>query len=147
MNEILGQQVTVFIGIELALEHLCVRYMADAEEHSTGGEIVRPVSLHVPKPQAGDVFFLNIENFFDDGISEELDLVVLTGAVEHDLGGAEGLAAVYDAHFRGETSEKKRFFHGGVAATDHGDLFSGEEKSIASGAGRDSVPDQGLFAG
>src|SRR3954468_6043709 len=50
-------------------------------------------------------------------------------------------------NFRGEAREEERLFHGGVATADHGDLFPGEEKSIASCAGGNTVSDQSLFAG
>src|SRR5580658_4543765 len=66
-------------------------------------------------------------------------------AVQHDARGAEVLAPVNQSHLRSEAGEKERFFHRRIAATDYGDLFSGEEETVAGGAGADAVSDQRLF--
>src|SRR6267142_5308535 len=139
VNVVLGQEVAFFVGIKLAFEHLGVADMSDAKEHGAGGKVVGLASFHVTQAQTGDIFLGHVEYFFHDGVGEEFDLVVLAGTVEHDLGGAEGFAAMNKGDLGGEASQEQRLFHGGVSAADHGDLFAGEEKSVASGTRGDTV--------
>ncbi len=63
------------------------------------------------------------------------------------LRGAEGFAAMEERDLGGEAGEEERFFHGGVAAADDGDVFAAEEKAVAGGAAGDAVADEGLLAG
>jgi len=97
--------------------------------------------------EALEVLFFYAEDFFDDGVVEELDLGVGDGALEHDARGAEVFGAVDDRHLGGEAGEEDGFFHGGVAAADDGDLFAGGEEAVAGGAGADAEADEGLFGG
>src|SRR4051794_15610205 len=120
--------------------------MADAEKHRTGREIVGLVGPQIAQEKTGDFFLLDITHLIYDGVGKEFDLIVLLGTIEHDLGGTKGFAAVNDRDLRGKAREKKGFFHGRVAAADDGDLFAGEEKTVAGGARRDAVTDQSLFA-
>ena len=45
----------------------------------------------------------------------------------------------------GEASQKYRFFHGGIAAADHGDLLAREKEAIAGGARGNAVSNQLLL--
>ena len=97
------------------------------------------------RPQT--LFSLDAEDLFDDGVVEELDLRVSDGALQHDARGAEVFAAVDDRDLGGEAGEEERFFHGGVAATDDGDLHAAGEEAVAGGAGADAVADECLLGG
>ena len=79
--------------------------------------------------------------------SEELNFLVLLGAIEHDLGSTELIAAMNQRHLGGEAGEEDRLFHGGVAAANHGNLLAGKKEAVAGRAGRNAVSDQCLFAG
>src|SRR6185369_13946150 len=70
---------------------------------------------------------------------DELDLRVLPGAVLHDLGGAELVAAVEQLDLVRELGEEERFLHRRVAAADDGDVLALEEEAVAGGARRDAV--------
>src|SRR3954468_12211909 len=107
MNEILSQQVAVLVGIELPVEHFCIRDMADAEKHRTGREIVGLVGPQIAQEKTGDFFLLDITHLIYDGVGKEFDLIVLLGTIEHDLGGTKGFAAVNDRDLRGKAREKK----------------------------------------
>ena len=52
-------------------------------------------------------------------------------ALEHDLRGAESIAAMNDRHLGGKASEEERFLHGRVAAADHDDFLSGKKEAVA----------------
>jgi hypothetical protein len=144
---VLGEDVAVGVEVHHALEGDGVGDVADAEEHRGDGEDVLDAGDGIFEAQALDVFFFDAEHLFDGGAGEELDVGVGHGALKHDLGGAKFFGAVDEGDFGGEASEEEGFFHGGVAAADDGDLFSGEEEAVAGGAGADSVADEGLLGG
>ena len=68
--------------------------------------------------------FVVIVDIFDDRVGEELDLRVLLGPFQHDLGSAKAAAAMNKRDLGGEASEERGFLHGGIAAADHHDFFS-----------------------
>ncbi len=77
----------------------------------------------------------------------KLDLGIVVGAVEHDLGGAEIVAAVDQRDFTAEAGEEVGLFHGGIAAAHHHDLLVAVEEAVAGGAGADAVADELLLVG
>ena len=95
--------------------------------------------------EAGDFFVVNVVNVFHHSVEQELDLRMLLRALEHDLRGAEGVAAMNDRHFGGEAGEEDRFLHGGIAAADHHDFLSRKEEAVARRARRHAVADQLLL--
>ena len=119
--------------------------MADAEKQRVGGEIPDLAGLHVAQLEAGDFLVVDVVDVFDDGVEQELNLRVLLGALEHDLRGAEGIAAMNDRHLGGEAGEEDGFFHGGVAAADHDDFLAGEKEAVAGRAGGHAVADELLL--
>ena len=113
---------------------------------STSSSLLAAVA-YVAQPQAVYVLFFDAEHFVDDGVGAQLDIGMRDGALQHDLGGAEGLAPVQQRDLGGEAGEEQRFFHGRVAAADHGDRLAAEEEAVAGGATGDAVADQRLLAG
>ena len=144
---VVGLDVAVLVEVELAGEHGGVGDVSDAEEEAAEVEVGFDAGGGVENANAGDFFLRGVEDFLDDGVGEELDLGVGDGAVEHDARGAELLAAMNERDFGGEAGEEEGFFHGGVAAADHADLFAGEEEAVTGGAGADAVADESLFGG
>src|SRR6202451_1353804 len=119
--------------------------MPNAQEHRTGGEIPDLISLEIPQRQTRDFFLLNVVYVFDDRIEQKRNFLVLLSAIQHDLRSAEVLAAVDERDFRGEARQENRFFHGRIAAPDHGYLLAREREAVTSGAGRNAVSDQLLL--
>ena len=76
---------------------------------------------------------------------QELDLGIGARAVQHDLRGAEFIAAMDQRHLCAEAREEVGFFHGGIAAADHHDLLAAVKEAVAGGAGTDAVADQLLL--
>jgi len=142
---VLCEDVAVGVEVHHALEGPGVGDVADAEEHGRDGKDVLVAGGDVFEAQALDVFFFDAEHLFDGGAGEEFDVGMGDGALEHDLRGAESLAAVDERDLGGEAGEEERFLHGGVAAADDGDLFAGEEEAVAGGAGADAVADERLL--
>jgi hypothetical protein len=144
---VLREDVAVFVEIEHAFERGGIGGVADAEEHKADVEDGLFASEAVFEAEAFDVFVFYAEDFFDEGVGEELDLRMSHRAIEHDLGGAEALSAIDDGDLGGEAGEEHCFFHGAVAAADDGDLLTGGEEAVAGGAGADAVADEGLLRG
>src|SRR6185312_503986 len=88
----------------------------------------------------------HIKNVFHYRIRQELDLLVLAGALQHDFGSAEMIAAMDDGDLGSKTREEQRFFHGGIAAANHSDRLAVEEEAVAGRARGNAVTDQRLFA-
>src|SRR5581483_8986735 len=81
----------------------------------------------------------------DDERRQELDLLVRTRAVEHDLRRAELVAAVYQRHLRRELRQEERLLHRRVAAADDDDLEVAVEGAVAGRAVRDAAALQGAL--
>src|SRR5690606_16786259 len=75
------------------------------------------------------------------GVDLRLQLVL------HDLLGAQGVAAVHQVDLAGDVRQVQRFFHGGVAAADHGYVLVLVEEAVAGGAGGDAAALERLFRG
>jgi len=69
----------------------------------------------------------------------------VAGAIEHDLGRTELLAAVDQCHLAAEPRQEIGLFHGGVTAPDHHDFPLAVEEAVTSGAGADAVADKLLL--
>ncbi len=107
----MGLEVAILVHIELALEHLCVGYVANAQEHGAGWEVPYFAGLQVAQLQCGDLFLADVVNFFDYHIEQELDFLVLAGAVKHDLGRAKVVTTMNDCHLRRKSGQEESFFH------------------------------------
>src|SRR5664279_1724229 len=77
-------QVAFSIASKLIAYKICIRSMPDAEEHGAGGKIPLLASLQVAQPKSDDFLFADVVHVVNDGVGEELDLVVLASPVEHD---------------------------------------------------------------
>src|SRR5580658_4398842 len=91
---VLRLDVAVLVEIELAVEHLGVGLVADAEEQAFDFQIAFGSVADIAQAEAFDGEVFDAENLFDDGVGAQLDIGMSHGALQHDLGGAEGVAAV-----------------------------------------------------
>ena len=69
------------------------------------------------------------------------------GAVEHDLRGAELVAAVHDDDLAGEAGQERRLLHRRVAAAHDHDALVAEEGRVAGRAVRDAAALERLLGG
>ncbi len=79
----------------------------------------------------------------DDGHLALGDL--MEQAVLEDLLRAQAIPAMDQRHVLGNVRQIEGFFHGGVAAADHGDALAAKEEAIAGSASRDAAPAIFLF--
>src|SRR5258706_652383 len=117
-------EISVFIGVELALEHLRVRDMADPEKQRAGSEVPDFVGLQVAQLEAGDFVLGVIVDIFHDSVGKELELFIALGAVQHDFRSAKAVAAVNERDPGGKAGGERGFLHRGIATADHHDFLS-----------------------
>jgi hypothetical protein len=101
------------------------------------------VSLYLAEVEPFDRIIA--QDVLDNGIPHKVDLRMGQGAVLHDLGGAQCVAAVNHVDPCGETRQKERFLHRRIAATHDGNLLSAEKSAITGRAGRHPTPHESLF--
>ena len=133
----LRDDVAGVVELQLADEELRVRIVADRDEEAVGRELGRLVGVDVANRHARDRVLA--EHFLDDGVRDELDLLVRARTVLHDLRGPELLAPVDERDLVGELRQEDRLLHGGVAAADDDDLLLAEERGVADGAVGDAA--------
>src|SRR6266850_1560701 len=142
---LVGDQVSVGVGFELAFKNLGVRNMTDAEKHRAGGEIPTLAAFHIAQAQRSDFLLAGVQHVIHDRIGHEGYLGITARPVEHDLRSAKLIAAMNERDLAGEASQESGLFHRRVAPSDHSDFFTGEEEAVAGGAGGNSASDQRLL--
>ena len=134
-------EVALVVQVELALEQLGARVVADRDEQAGDRELGGLAGLEVAQRQAGELAASPVD-LGDLAVPDELDLRVGEGAVLHRLGGAQGVAAVDDRDGLGEAGEEGGLLHRGVAAADDGDVLVLEEEAVTGGAPGDAAAGQ-----
>src|SRR4051794_38818226 len=123
---VLDLDVTLVVELQLAGEQLAARVVADGHEHSADRHRLGGAALDV-----GDL------DGVDGGVAQHVghllaelpaDLLVVLGALLHDLRGSQLGTPVDDGHALGEAGEEGGLLHGGVAATDDDDVLVAEEE-------------------
>src|SRR3954447_25501834 len=140
---VLDLDVTVVVQLELTGEQLAARVVPDRDEQSGHRHGVRAAVGHVGDLDAGDgAVAQHVGDLLAEGPA---DLLVVLGALLHDLRGAELVAAVDDGDALGEAGEEGGLLHRGVTTTDHHDVLVAEEEAVAGGAGRYPAAEQALL--
>src|SRR5580658_9021777 len=111
----LREDVALGIGIDLSLEDARVRDVPDGHEEAVYRLVPRLAADGIAQARPGYQFFGRVENVVNHGVGEEPDLGVALRAVEHDLRGAELVAAVYQGDLLAETRQEVGLFHGRIA--------------------------------
>jgi len=142
-----ADEVAAIVHLELAAEGGGVRGVADGDEDALDLELAVLAGLDVFQLHGADFAVVVGEVFGDDGVPDGLDLRVRHGAVGHDAGGAEFVAAVDEVDLGGEAGEEGGFLGGGVAAADDADWDVPVERAVAGGAGGEAVAGEFLLAG
>ena len=138
-------QIAILIHIELALEHLRVGNVSNAQKQRAGRKIPDFVGLEISQAQARDFLLVAVVYVFHDGIEKKRNFFVMLGAFQHDLGRTKVLAAMNHRDLGGETSQENRLFHGRIAAADHHDFLARKKETVAGSAGRNTVSDELLL--
>src|SRR3990172_7789946 len=127
--------VALLVHVELAAEQIASRLVSDGDEERPEGDHRFLTGDAVLDPDPLDV--LVPKDFDDLAIPHEADLLVLEGAVLHDLRCPELAPSMNHGHPAPEAGEEERLLHRRVAAADDPDLFSSVESAVAGRAGRD----------
>ena len=125
----LQDDVSGFVQIEVTIEDLSVGAVADGNEVAVGGQVFDFVGHNAADPDARHFFIT--EDFLDNRVPENFDLLVLEDPPGHDGRGPELITPVNDRHLRGELREKEGLLHCRVAATDHHEFLVAEEEPVA----------------
>ena len=70
---------------------------------------------------------------------------MLLRSLQHDLGRAKFIPPVDQGNLGRESRQKNCFFHRGIAAANHRDVFPREKEAVAGGARGDPVADERLL--
>ena len=131
-----GDEVTAFVDREGRREGLRIGHVTDGHEDALHGEVAVGAGL---LDDAEGMDLLVAEDLLRGDVQDELDLLVGLDALDHDVGGAEGVATVHEVDLGGEAGEEEGFFAGGVAAADDGDRDVAVEGAVAGRAGGHAV--------
>src|SRR5271157_980640 len=77
-----GDEVAFTIALELVAHEVGIGRMSDAQKQGAGREVPLLASLHVAQAQPGYFFLIDVVNVIHDRFREEVDLLMLTRAVE-----------------------------------------------------------------
>src|SRR5271155_355724 len=143
---VFGNEVAVAVHFQLAFEDGRVGVVADGDEYAVDGDFADLLGLKVAQAGAFDVA-IGGKNLLDGERRDEFDFLVGPGAINHDFGGAEFVAAVDEVGLASVASQKVGFFHRGIAAANDGDGFLTEKIAVAGCAGGNAAADQFTLAG
>ena len=136
------EDVAVFVLVDEVAEEGAVRDVADGDEDAGDFEFAFGAIEEVFEGDGAHFSGVVGEVFADGGVPDGLDLGVGEGAVRHDFGGAEFIAAVDEVDFAGEAGEEGGFLAGAVSAADDADGDIAVEGSVAGGAGSEAAADE-----
>src|ERR1700689_485943 len=113
--------------------------MPDGDERAGDLEIPAGAVGRVEQPGRAQRAVLSGEELIDRVRRQELDIGDLTGALEHDVRGAEVIAAMDHGHLRRKLGEEHRLLHRRVAAADYHGRNITEEGCVTGGAVADAT--------
>src|SRR5579862_3017310 len=145
LGSVMGEEVAIGVHIELAFEHFGIGVVADRHENTGSFQLLSFSGFNIAQTYFLDIVFVHVVDFVDDIRRHEPNLLISARPVEHDLCGAEFIAAMEQSDGPGKLGKEGGFFHGRVAATHHYDVLPAEKESVAGRASGYSVPEQVFF--
>src|SRR4051794_31282907 len=142
----LDDDVALVVGVDLAVDDLRLRLVPDRAERAVHRQLLGLAGLHVAQRGVTQRPGLAGVELLDDVRGLELEVLGLAGAPDHDLAGAELVAAVHHVDLAGELGQEDRLLHGRVAAAHDDRLLLAEERGIARGAVAHTAARQLLLA-
>ena len=119
--------------------------MADRDEQAGGVEVAGLAGDGVA--QRDRLEAVGAVDGVDRGVPDDVELGVGEGALLHDLGGAQLVAAHDQGDLGAEARQERRLLDRGVATTDDRDVLVAEEEAVTRGAPRDATARQGVLVG
>src|SRR5918994_2647705 len=132
---VLGQHVTVLVRVDLVLDQLGKRRVTDGDERAAGSHLLGLAGLDVLQPDRSQSAVAVGDELLDHERGLEIDVLLLSSALEHDLRSTELVAAVDDRKPLGELGDEDRVLHRRVPTADHDHLLALEEGTVAHAAG------------
>src|SRR4051794_16692530 len=136
---LIDDHVSLVIQLDLPLHQLRARPVADRDEHPSDIDLALVAGVGMLEADLGDLAVVAGDELERLVGGQEVDVLLAAGALLHDLGGAELVAAVHDLQVLGELGDEDGVLHGRVAAADDGDVLALEEGAVADTAGRDAA--------
>ena len=68
-------EIAISVSVELALEHLRVRHVSDAEKQRVGREIPDLAGLHIAEFEPGDLLVIDVVDIFHDGVEQKVNFL------------------------------------------------------------------------
>jgi hypothetical protein len=130
----LRHDVAVVVELDDAAHDVRLRHVADGDERPDVLEPVRLVRLDVVELERRQAVIAAGHERVGHERREELDVLALARAVEHDRRRPELVAPVHDRDLVRELREEDRLLHRRVAAADDHRLGVLEERGVAGGA-------------
>src|SRR5436305_895837 len=143
----LGDDVAVLVGLDLALDDLRFRHVADRDEGVVGLDLLLLAGVDVAEADLLEFAALTGEELERLQRVAELDVVLFLRSLEHDLRGPELVAPGDDVQLAGELGDEDRVLHRRVAAADHDHLLVFEESPVADAASGDAAAAELHLAG
>ena len=134
----LVNDVTVFVGVDLATEEIGNWRMANGDESSRCFNGFRAPVLCVFQNSSTEPFFIG-QPFLDLPEGSNLNFWIVGRSLVHDGGRLEDITAMNERDFAGESGEEGRFLAGRISATDNKHVLITEERPIAGRTGRDAA--------
>src|SRR5918994_803840 len=132
---VLGQHVSVLVRVDLVLDQLGKRRVTDGDERAAGLHLLGLAGLQILQPDRGEPAAVAGDELLDHERRLEVDVVLLSRPLEHDLRSSELVTAMDDRELLGELGDEDRVLHRRVATADHDHLLVLEEGAVAHAAG------------
>src|SRR3954470_22041022 len=142
-GRVLDLDVAGVVELELPREQLAARVVPDRDEDAGDRQLLGVAADHVGEPDAGHGVLA--EDVGDLLAQRPADLLVVLGALLHDLRRPQLLAAVHHGDALGEAGEEGGLLHRGVATAHDGDVLVAEEEAVTGRAGRHAAAEQPLL--
>src|SRR4029077_615441 len=136
-GRLLDGHVALVVGVDLALDQLRARAVTDRDEYSAALDFLLVAGLGVLEADLGDLAVVACNELERLVRRQEVDVLLATGPLLHDLRGAELVAPVDDLQVLGELGDEDGVLHRRVAAADHRDVLALEEGAVTDTAGGD----------
>ena len=134
-----GADIAFRVHVELAVEQLRCRRMADGDEEPVDRQRFRFARAEIAdSDRAHRTGIVGAQHFVDAEIVDHVDLGVGREAHLVRLVGAQHGAAMDERHALGEIGEEQCFLGRGVAAADDGHALAAEEEAVTGGASRNA---------
>src|SRR5579875_4209248 len=139
-----GNNISLFIHIDEALEQRGIRLVSNCQEQSLRWQDIFLAILHIA--QSHPIHGIIAQDLNHLCIPDKADFWILEGAILHNFAGAQAIASMYNRDMAGVTGQESRLFQRRIATADDDHILVAEEEAIAGRAGADAASLQARLA-